>query len=229
MPRLTANRTFHVVMLILAFISVILSGQTPVLRSTTQLVEIDTVAMDAHGKAVADLKSSEFRIYEDGVERPLSHFSYENVQPIDVQAEKHFHDLARTKRPGVYANFTPDTAMVPPNGCTVLLIDWLNTPRQLQPAAQHELKKFLETVNLSKPLAIYSLDSSLHQVQGFTSNRQVLRDNIEKYGQHTPNLQPQKQADNSLHSQTTDFRVRSSAAALLNIASAIGWMMAIRA
>jgi VWFA-related protein len=194
------------------------------LRSTTQLVEIDTVATDAHGKPVTDLKSSEFRVYEDGVERTLSHFSYENVQPIDAQAEKRFHDLARTKRPGVYANFTPDTAMVPPNGCTVLLIDWLNTPRELQSSAQHELKKFLETVNLSKPLAIYSLDSSLHQVQSFTSNRQVLRDNIERYGQHTPNLQPQKQADNSLHSQTTDFRVRSSAAALLNIASAIGWM-----
>ena len=223
MPRLSVNAKLCGTLL-LALAAVTSSGQTPVLRSTTQLVEIDTVATDAHGKPVTDLKSDEFRLYEDGVERPLSHFSYETVQPIDAQAEQRFHDLTKVRRPGVYGNFTSDTAMVPTNGCTVLLIDWLNTPLELQSVAQHELRKFLETVNLSKPLAIYSLDSSLHQVQSFTSNRQVLRDNIEKYGVHSTNLQLQKQADNSLHSQTTDFRVRNSASALLSIAGAIGWM-----
>ena len=93
MPRLSVNAKLCGT-LFLALAAITLPGQTPVLRSTTQLVEIDTVATDAHGKPVTDLKSSEFRVYEDGVERPLSHFSYENVQPIDAQAEKRFHDLA---------------------------------------------------------------------------------------------------------------------------------------
>jgi VWFA-related protein len=200
------------------------SAQAPSLRTTTQLVEIDTVATDSHGKPVTDLKTDEFRLYEDGVERPLAHFSFEKVEPLDAQAAKRLHDLAQTQRPGVYANFTRDTAGVPPNGCTVLLIDWQNTPLELQPAAQQELKKFLDTVDLSKPLAIYSLDSSLHQIQSFTSDRQVLRSNVEKYGLHNTNLQPEKQVDNSLHSQTTDFRVMNSASALLNIAGALEWM-----
>jgi VWFA-related protein len=199
-------------------------SQQPLLRTTTQLVEIDTIAVDAHGKPVTDLKTDDFRLYEDGVERPLSHFSFEKVQPLDESVAKRLHELASNPKPGVYANFNQNTALVPPNGCTVLLIDWLNTPIELQKSAQDELKKFIETVDLSKPLAIYSLDSGLRQVQNFTSDRQVLRKNVEKYGLHNTNLQPEKTADNSLHSQTTDTRVMNSAMALLGISSVMRGM-----
>ena len=217
MPRYAANQVAWIALCLLAA-SLTLAAQTPSLRSTTQLVEIDTIATDSHGKPVTDLRTDEFRIYEDGVQRPLAHFSFEKVEPLDIKAEKRLHDLAQNQRAGVYANFTKDTSGVPPNGCTVLLIDWQNTPLELQPMAQEELKKFLDTVDLSKPLAIFSLDSSLHQIQSFTSDREVLKSNVEKYGSHNVNLQPEKQADGSLHSQTTDSRVMNSATALLGIA-----------
>ena len=128
MLRFTARHPARIVLFLLAA-SILLKAQTPTLRTTTQLVEIDTVARDSHGKPVTDLKAEDFRVLEDGAERPLSHFSFERVEPIDPKAPRRLHDLAATERPGVYASFTPDTAAIPPNGCTVLLVDWLNTAR----------------------------------------------------------------------------------------------------
>src|ERR1700743_334836 len=199
-------------------------AQEPVFHSTTQLVEIDTIAVDSHGKPVTDLKAEDFKLYEDGAARSLSHFSFEKVEPLDSKAAQRLHELAQNQKPGVYANFNKNTALVPMNGCTVLLIDWLNTPLELQKAAQDEVKKFIETVDLAKPLAIYSLDSGLRQVQNFTSDRQVLRAKFEKCGLHNSNPQPEKNVDNSLHSQTTDARVMNSAMALLGIASVMRGM-----
>lgn len=199
-------------------------AQEPVFHSTTQLVEIDTIATDAHGKPVIDLKAEDFKLYEDGAARSLSHFSFEKVEPLDEAAAKRLHELALNQKPGVYANFNKNTALVPPNGCTVLFIDWLNTPVERQKPAQDELLKFIETVDLSKPLAVYALDNGLHQVQNFTSDRQVLRANVERYGVRNANLQPENLGDESLHSQTTDFRVMNSAMALLSIASVMQGM-----
>ncbi len=200
------------------------SGQTPSLRSNTQLVEIDTIATDSHGEPVMDLKAEDFKLFEDGKERPLAHFSFEKVAPSDPKAAEHFRELAQKQKPGVFANFSAETAIVPPNGCTVLLIDWLNTPLELQPEAFKELKNFIETVDLSKPLEIFSLDSSLRLVQSFTADRQVLRSSIEKYGLHTANLQPEKRATHNLDSELTDFRVAKTAAAFLGIGGAVQGM-----
>lgn len=187
------------------------------LRTTTQLVEIDTIATDSHGKPVTDLKVEDFKLLEDGKERPLSHFSFETIQRVDPAAAQRMHDLAQKQKPGVYANFTAETAVVPPNGCTVLLIDWLNTPIELQGQAFQELKKFIETADLSKPLAIYALDRTLRQVQGFTTDRQALKNSVERNGAHNANLQPEKRATRQLDSERNDFRVNKTVAALLEI------------
>jgi VWFA-related protein len=200
------------------------SAQTPSLRSTTQLVEIDTVVADAHGKPVMDLKAEDFKLFEDGKERPLAHFSFEKVEPSDPRAAQHLRELAQKQKPGVYANFTAETAVVPPNGCTVLLIDWLNTPLELQPEAFQEIRNFIATVDLSKPLEIFSLDSSLHLVQSFTTDRQALRSSIEKYGPRNANLQPEKRATHTLDSELNDFRVAKTVAAFQAIGGSVRGM-----
>jgi len=171
-----------------------------------------------------DLKAEDFKLFEDGKARPLSHFSFEKVERQDPKVAQHMRELAQKQKPGVYANFTAETVVVPPNGCTVLLIDWLNTPLELQSGAFKEMKDFIETVDLSKPLEILSLDSSLHLVQSFTTDRQVLRNNIEKYGLHNTNLQPEKRASHSLDSELVDFRVSSSVQALVKIAASLQGM-----
>ena len=192
--------------------------QTPTFRTETQLVEVDTVATDSHGKPVTDLRADEFRIFEDDHSQELAHFSLERVEKLDPRATERVRALAQNKSRAVYTNFAEDVSQVPLNGCTLLLVDWLNTPLELQPQAQEQLKEFVETADLQKPLAIYALDRSLHLVQDFTTNRTVLLSSIEKSGIHTTNLQPEKRADRNLDSTRTDWRVQRTSQAFTALA-----------
>jgi VWFA-related protein len=58
-------------------------GEDEVLRVTTNLVSIPVSVMDRDGRYIYDLRQEDFRIYEDGAEQQISHFS--NVeQPFTV-------------------------------------------------------------------------------------------------------------------------------------------------
>ncbi len=58
-------------------------GEGEVVRVTASLVSVPVSVMDRQGKYVVDLQQRDFRIYEDGVEQPITHFS--NVdQPFSV-------------------------------------------------------------------------------------------------------------------------------------------------
>ena len=129
-------------------------------------MEVDTVATDSHGKAVTDLRADQFRVFEDDHHRELAHFSFERVEKLDLHATERVRALAQHKSKLVYSNFAEDLSQVPLNGCTLLLADWLNTPLELQPQAQEQLKEFIRTADLAKPLAIYALDRSLHLIPG---------------------------------------------------------------
>jgi Ca-activated chloride channel homolog len=54
-----------------------------VIRVKASLVSVPVSVMDRQGKYVVDLQRNEFRVFEDGVEQPITHFS--NVdQPLSV-------------------------------------------------------------------------------------------------------------------------------------------------
>ena len=58
-------------------------GEGEVVRVTASLVSVPVSVMDRQGKYVVDLQQRDFRIYEDGVEQSITHFS--NVdQPFSV-------------------------------------------------------------------------------------------------------------------------------------------------
>jgi Ca-activated chloride channel homolog len=58
-------------------------GEGDVLRVTANLVSVPVVVRNRHGQYVIDLQQREFRIFEDGVEQAIAHFS--NVdQPFSV-------------------------------------------------------------------------------------------------------------------------------------------------
>ena len=56
--------------------------QSFILRSTTNEVEVDVRVYDKSGKPVTDLKQSDFRVTEDGVQQTISNFSLENVEKL---------------------------------------------------------------------------------------------------------------------------------------------------
>src|SRR5919198_1064131 len=51
-----------------------------VIKIDTDLVPIDVTVTDAKGRLVRNLKKEDFKLYEDGVERPIASFNVEKIE-----------------------------------------------------------------------------------------------------------------------------------------------------
>src|SRR5438105_8710057 len=51
-----------------------------IIKIDTDLVPLDVVATDAKGRLVRNLKKEDFKLYEDGVERPIASFNIEKIE-----------------------------------------------------------------------------------------------------------------------------------------------------
>ncbi len=51
-----------------------------VIKIDTDLVPIDVVVTDAKGRLVRNLRKEDFKLYEDGIERPISSFNVEKIE-----------------------------------------------------------------------------------------------------------------------------------------------------
>src|SRR6266576_1562621 len=51
-----------------------------VIKVDTDLVPLDLVVTDARGQLVRNLKKDDFKLYEDGVERPIASFNIEKIE-----------------------------------------------------------------------------------------------------------------------------------------------------
>src|SRR5580765_5525123 len=51
-----------------------------VIKVDTDLVPVDVTVTDAKGRLVRDLKKEDFKLFEDGVERPIASFNLEKIQ-----------------------------------------------------------------------------------------------------------------------------------------------------
>jgi Ca-activated chloride channel family protein len=51
-----------------------------VIKVETDLVPLDVIATDAKGRLVRNLKKEDFKLYEDGVERPIASFNIEKIE-----------------------------------------------------------------------------------------------------------------------------------------------------
>lgn len=58
------------------------SPQMPPLRSSTELVKLDTSVLDQNGKFVAGLTAHDFRVLDNGIEQPVAYFS-----PVQTPAQ----------------------------------------------------------------------------------------------------------------------------------------------
>lgn len=159
-------------------------------HATTELVNVDLVVTDRAGKPILDLKPEDLKVFEDGKQRPIQNFSSELVSAAPNPTLARLLAASKNKPDTVFTNFGGQREAVPPNGATILLIDFLNTPIDQQIYARTELLKLLASFDDSKPIAVYALDSTLRIIQDFTTNPALLRQAVQDYASRVVTSQP---------------------------------------
>ncbi|MGB6687964.1 MAG: VWA domain-containing protein [Terracidiphilus sp.] len=140
------------------------SGET-VLHTTTNLVLVDVV-VTGKGKAIHNLDRSQFHVFEDGHERPIT--SFDEHDPAATPAAIPRPAMIPASLPAnTYSNFSADQVA---SAANVLLLDELNTPPQNLEFLRQQMIEYMGTVRPGTRMAIFALTSELRMVKGFTSD-----------------------------------------------------------
>jgi VWFA-related protein len=140
----------------------------PVFHATARLVLLDVVVIDKQHAFVPRLNASDFTLLEDGKAQKLSGFAA-HVVPSEPASTRTLPGLP----PHQYTNF-PGAALASDVPITIVLLDMLNTSGQGQQFARKQMVEFLKTLPPGRPVALFTLTSTLHMVQGPTGDSTAL-------------------------------------------------------
>lgn len=147
------------------------SSANSTFKVKAQLVLVDVTVTNSNGHPVTGLKKDDFEIFESadligrGEEQLISSFEEHKGAPPRIEPP--------LPLPNFYTNApSVDSA----DSINVLLLDALNTPLEDQAAVRHQMIKYLKTIDPGPRLAIFTLDSRLRMVEGFSSDPRELID-----------------------------------------------------
>jgi VWFA-related protein len=143
------------------------------LQATARIVELDVVAVDAHGQPVKGLKASDFVLSEDGGPQTLQSFTER-----DAAADQPPPPALPAFPPNTFANHAPllnDTAM------TALLFDTSQISFSDAAYVRDEVAAYLKKVKPGTPMCVFDLDQwdGLQLIQDFTTDTAILRKAVE--------------------------------------------------
>jgi VWFA-related protein len=134
------------------------------LRVNSRAVLVDVLVTDKKGAAVRGLPQSAFTVKEQGKPQSITFFEeHQNAESTELES--------LTLPPNVFSNH-PGEAQPP--AVTVLLLDALNAEVEDQSFVHQEALQFLKTVKPGSRMAIFTMSSGLHFVQGFTDDPALL-------------------------------------------------------
>jgi VWFA-related protein len=143
------------------------SSDTPVFRSTTHQVLVDVIVSARNGDPVARIPQSSFSITED-----------DKPQLIDFFEEHSPHTPEKIESPVMPpmpdGTATNVPAALPSAALYVFLLDSLNSEPQDQVFIHKQILSFLHRLDPGTKVAIFTLGSNLHLLQGFTSDPATL-------------------------------------------------------
>jgi VWFA-related protein len=147
-------------------------SDTPVIRTTTRLVQVSVIVQDKNRRPVADLKREDFILLEEGKPQPIRFFSVTSSEalPQQVNAE-----------PGVFTNRLEAQGDVP-TSVTVILFDTLNTAFTHRVQAKEGVVKILRKLRPNDRVALYALGRDLRVLHDFTSEAEPLLRALEGHG-----------------------------------------------
>ncbi len=159
----------------------LLLAQDPI-RVNTRLVQVSVVVRDSHGQVVG-LSKENFTVFDKGQQRPIAVFVANSAVPkavanVAAGAPVSAGTVAPPP-PGVVTN--KSDAPERPVSATVILIDALNTDFRDQQVARKQILKFIASLDHSRRMAIYLLNTKIRVLQDFTDDPALLKAALEKY------------------------------------------------
>jgi VWFA-related protein len=148
--------------------------QAFVLRAQTNEVLVDVRVYDKSGKPVTDLKQSDFRVTEDGVQQTISYFSLEDVEKL-AQAtggneQAQVIDLAKLPPEANAEQVLQDHRLL------VFFFDLSSMqPDELMRALKASSDFVSNRMTPADLIAVVTYSASLRVVQDFTNNRDSLK------------------------------------------------------
>lgn len=152
-----------------------------VVKVTTNLVQLDIVAVDKNGNPITDLRPDEFEIYEDGKLRKITNFSFIKLQPAGGV------ELVPTPRVETNKNTPPPP--VPParlrpeqvRRTFAFVIDDLGLSFEAVTRARDVVRKFVnQQMQPNDLVAIIRTGGGSGTLQQFTSDKQLLNAAIDR-------------------------------------------------
>jgi VWFA-related protein len=151
--------------------------EADVVRITTNLVQVDAVVTDNHGKPVTDLKPEEVQIFEDGHNQKITNFSFNLSETTPTQ---------RLPKPAPGGN-NPAPAPAAPlrredvKRTIAIVVDDLGLSFESLEFVRRALKKFVDEQMQSGDLvAIVRSSGGMGALQSFTTDKRQLAAAIER-------------------------------------------------
>jgi len=141
------------------------TGENPVIRTSTRLVQVNVVVHDKNGP-VRDLTKTDFVLTDRGRPQTISVFSVESMRELPRKEQPLPPNTFSNRQSG-----RPNAA----NSVTVVLLDRLNTRFEDQTRANQQFIKFLRSFDPADRIAIYTLGASLHVLCEFGDAEQLQR------------------------------------------------------
>jgi VWFA-related protein len=166
---------------------ILVCGQTPasqdqdeVIRFKTNEVKLDIVVKDKKGRPVKDLRQSDFEILEDGVPQKVESFQFMVREGALAGAAPRTSssDRVETTTPVPSTTTTPRPVRSTP-AVTALVFDRLS-PEARALARKAGITYAEESVTPGDFTGVFGIDQSLHTIQSFTDNPQLVKEAVDR-------------------------------------------------
>ncbi|MFL6332564.1 MAG: VWA domain-containing protein [Pyrinomonadaceae bacterium] len=147
-----------------------------VVRVESQEVKLDVVVKDKRGRPVKDLKQTDFEVYEDGVRQQIQSFRFVTREADALIVPERKAEKATTVTP-VSGPSTP--------GIIALVFDRLS-PEARSLARKAGLAYAQEGIVSGDFTGVFGIDLSLHTIQSFTDNPELIKQAVEKATSSSP-------------------------------------------
>lgn len=153
--------------------------QDEVVRTTTNLVQVDVVVTDKAGQHITDLQPEDFEISEDRKRKQITHFSY---VVSDGRPTKQNADLATTPAPTTPApNGPPSVSRGQTRRTIAIVVDDLGLSAESIVSVREALRKFVgEQMLPTDQVAIIRTSRGIGALQRFSSDKRQLMAAIER-------------------------------------------------